>query len=251
MMLLNTQLASASKKFYKSCEQIKVIKQHISELISVFSYCDQEINRLSQEHVSNLSQTVSTSTMSSTAVDETRSVTTITPTSTLFSSQDHTYSIISSSSPSSFNRTISSEYEVEDMSSLLSSSFLLYSGDNEMLVSDETTSGFISKKKHLSVFRESIRQQIENLQCVKTAYFMYAHRKADEITKLQCELYGEDIVREAYERGQEYYPPQTNQTIENNQDNQDTIINQNIQAENEANGPNWSTNNQVFEYLTA
>ena len=47
--------------------------------------------------------------------------------------------------------------------------------------------------------REMLRQKIETLQNFKTIFFMYAHQKAEEITKIQCELYGEDAVREAYE----------------------------------------------------
>ena len=46
--------------------------------------------------------------------------------------------------------------------------------------------------------REMLRQKIETLQNFKTIFFMYAHQKAEEITKIQCELYGEDAVREAY-----------------------------------------------------
>ncbi len=38
-----------------------------------------------------------------------------------------------------------------------------------------------------ATFTETIRQQIENLQSIKNAYFLYAHRKAAEINKLQCE----------------------------------------------------------------
>lgn len=49
-----------------------------------------------------------------------------------------------------------------------------------------------------NVFNETIRQQIENLQSIRSAYIMYARQKADEITQLQCELYGEEAVREAY-----------------------------------------------------
>lgn len=49
-------------------------------------------------------------------------------------------------------------------------------------------------------YKESIRQQIEILQCIKTVYTIYAHEKADEINQLQCELYGEDAVRAAYQQ---------------------------------------------------
>lgn len=170
-MLLNTQLSIASKKFYKSCEQIKVIKQHISELMSMFSYCEQEMSRLSQEQV--------TQTQTQTLI----------PTTT---------------------------------------------------------------KKHLSVFRESIRQQIENLQGVKTAYFTYAHRKADEITKLQCELYGEDTVIAAYGNGNSYNSSDSDTVIDhsNSSPSDDIEIGQDEQT-NSTSPPNWSTNNnQVIEYLT-
>lgn len=175
-MLLNTQLSIASKKFYKSCEQIKVIKQHISELMSMFSYCEQEMSRLSQEQ-----------------------------------QQVHTQTLIPATTVT-------------------------------------------TTKKHLSVFRESIRQQIENLQGVKTAYFTYAHRKADEITKLQCELYGEDTVIAAYGNGSVngYNSSDSDTVIEHsNSSSSDHIeIGQDEQT-NSTSPPNWSTNNnQVIEYLT-
>lgn len=115
---LNERLAHTSKKFYKSCEQIKLIKQRIGELINVFKYCDQELATID-----------------------------------------------------------CGELEREPQSPE-------------------------QRSNHLSIFKESIRQEIENLQCIKTAYFVYAHRKADEITKLQCELFGEEAVREAYEQAE-------------------------------------------------
>ena len=173
-MLLNTQLSIASKKFYKSCEQIKVIKQHISELMSMFSYCEQEMSRLSQEQ------------------QQQQVTQTLIPTTT-------------------------------------------------------------TTKKHLSVFRESIRQQIENLQGVKTAYFTYAHRKADEITKLQCELYGEDTVIAAYGNSNVngYNSSDSDTVIEHSNSPSDDIeIGQDEQT-NSSTTVNWSANNnQVIEYLT-
>ena len=39
-MSLNDRLAQASKKFTKACEQIKLIKQQISEYIGMFAYND-------------------------------------------------------------------------------------------------------------------------------------------------------------------------------------------------------------------
>ena len=111
-MVINEQrLAKASNKFLKACDQIKILKQQIAELIAMFTYYD--------------------------------------PQSSTFQNQ---------------KQTLESDLNV-------------------------------------TCLRERVRQQIETLQGVKTAYFMYAHQKADEITKLQCELYGEDAVREAYENG--------------------------------------------------
>ena len=46
---------------------------------------------------------------------------------------------------------------------------------------------------------EKLRLEIESLQSIKSAFFLYANRKADEITRLQCELYGEEAVRMAYD----------------------------------------------------
>ncbi|RNA42052.1 hypothetical protein BpHYR1_037135 [Brachionus plicatilis] len=98
-------LQKATKKFTKSCDQIKLLKQRIAELIKMFSFT---------ENLDALSLT---------------------------------------SERASFNKNL---------------------------------------------FNETIRQQIENLQSIRTAYIMYARKKADEITKLQCDLYGEDAVQEAY-----------------------------------------------------
>ena len=39
-LTLNDRLAQASKKFTKACEQIKLIKQQISEYIGMFAYSD-------------------------------------------------------------------------------------------------------------------------------------------------------------------------------------------------------------------
>ena len=211
-ILLNTQLTNASKKFYKSCEQIKIIKQHISDLMNMFSYCDQKINRLNREQVANSSQTVSISTSMPTVANDRRTDT--------FSTRDHTYSSTSA----------------------------LVNDDIEDFVNDEGTYDASTKKKHLSVLRESIRQQIENLQGVKTAYFMYAHRKADEITKLQCELYGEETVMAAYSSSPDLYSSHEDSVNENNHDDN---LNQPIQDGNEASVSNWSSsNNQAIEYFT-
>jgi hypothetical protein len=116
---LNNELVHASKKFARACEQIKILKQRIAELIRMFSYSSEQ------------SQITTTANNNNNTVE----------------------------SPNANN----------------------------------------NNNFNANIFKESIRQQIENLQSVKTAYFMYAHRKADEITRLQCELYGEDTVRASYE----------------------------------------------------
>jgi len=125
---LNDQLAHASKKFTKACDQINILKQRIAELLRMFSYCGEP------SLASNTNNTNNTNAISN-QISQTTTTTTTTTTNT-------------------FNT---------------------------------------------SIFKESIRQQIENLQSVKTAYYMYAQKKADEITRLQCELYGEEAVRIAYE----------------------------------------------------
>ena len=119
---LSDQLAHASKKFSRACDQINILKQRIAELIRMFSYCDPNL-AVNNQQASN-------------------------PTEATYNSATYT-----THSTNNFN---------------------------------------------VSIFKESIRQQIENLQSVKTAYLMYAHSKADEITRLQCELYGEEAVRVAY-----------------------------------------------------
>lgn len=170
-ILLNNKLAHASKKFYKSCEQIKLIKQKISELIGVYAYCDQEINRLSQIETNSSSNKENGGGGAS-----------------IRSVQQHFEQEFSTTSTNNISSgSISSEYDDNN--------------DNDDAMSKRLSSSS-NKIAHFNVFREQIRQQIENLQSVKTAYFMYAHRKADEITKLQCELYGEDAVREAYEQAE-------------------------------------------------
>jgi hypothetical protein len=112
-MVINEQrLTKASKKFLKACDQIKILKQQIAELIAMFTYYDPQSSKFQNAQ----------------------------------------------------KNTLENDFNITRL-------------------------------------RESLKQQIENLQGIKTAYFIYAHRKADEITKLQCELYGEDAVREAYENG--------------------------------------------------
>lgn len=69
---------------------------------------------------------------------------------------------------------------------------------------ESTDSDYLQPK---NASKELLRKQIEQLQTLKSTYFMYAHKKADEITRLQCELYGEDVVRDAYQN-------QTNQNYD-------------------------------------
>lgn len=170
-ILLNNKLAHASKKFYKSCDQIKLIKQRISDLIGVFTYCEQEINRLSQ--LSN-----------SEANGNNQSI-----------RNDHNYNLIDP------NLVSMNVLDVRNGSNSSGST----SSEYEESIPRRTSKEINCNSKattHINIFRDQIRQQIESLQCVKTVYFMYAHRKADEITKLQCEIYGEDAVREAYEQAE-------------------------------------------------
>ena len=153
---LNDQLAHASKKFAKACDQIKILKIRIAELITMFSYCDPSIQAPTTTANTNTSQ---------------------------HSSNYHDSNTISNTST------------------------------NTNANNATNNCGF-----NVNIFKESIRQQIENLQSVKTAYFMYAHRKADEITRLQCELYGEDAVRVAYENAPpDVLIPASNEAVESDQ----------------------------------
>jgi len=45
-----------------------------------------------------------------------------------------------------------------------------------------------------NVSREMVRQKIETLQNFKTIFFKYAHQKAEEITKIQVELYARSLI---------------------------------------------------------
>jgi hypothetical protein len=147
---LNAKLTRASKKFYKSFKQIKLIKQRISELITLFAYCDEEISKCSAAAAA-------------------------TPT------------VLPIMGSSGGGNVVVDDFEEEN---------------------ERRTLAAARTRNHLNLFKESIRQQIENLQCVKTAYFIYADRKADEIVKIQIELFGEERVREAYEQaeGNETFP---------------------------------------------
>ncbi len=71
---------------------------------------------------------------------------------------------------------------------------------------------------------ESLIQQVDNLKGIKSIVSIYAQRKAQEITQLQCELYGEDAVRAAYD--QEQQQPQTDelQQQQSQQQNMEQLI---------------------------
>jgi hypothetical protein len=64
--------------------------------------------------------------------------------------------------------------------------------------------------------KEHVRREIESLQSVKSVYLAYAYKKADEITRLQCDLYGEDMVREAYQQQADDAQPSNNQQTNEN-----------------------------------
>jgi len=149
-LTLNDRLAQASKKFTKACEQIKLLKQQISEYIGMFTYND------------GLGPFVdSTSNVDSLATSATTS------TSTTAGQQQ-----------SALNG-----YLIQSHRTTILNSHILNTADDF----------------NHNLARENIRQKIETLQNFKSIFFMYAHQKAEEITKLQCELYGEEAVREAYD----------------------------------------------------
>lgn len=154
------ELEKATKKFTKSCDQIKLLKQRITELIKMFSY---------------------TETLDGLPVTSERP---------------------------SFNK---------------------------------------------NVFNETIRQQIENLQSIRSAYVMYAHKKADEITKLQCELYGEDAVREAYEmvRNENPADSEPRELSDGELTDSDDELGYNVHSESEGSITRRSSVNNDHDYLIA
>ena len=155
---LNDQLVHASKKFAKACDQIKILKQRIAELLRMFSYCDPSLASNNNNNINNYNTNTNNYTNNTT-----------------------------SNNNSNINNNNNSNYINPNSTSTQTS---------ETTTTSTTTN---SNTFNASVFKDTIRQQIETLQSVKTAYFMYAQKKADEITRLQCELYGEDAVRLAYE----------------------------------------------------
>lgn len=194
-IVLSSELASASRKFYKSCEQIKVIKQRIGELVDMFAYCEQEINRIrTTTTITGIAHSHNHASLA--ACSQTPSSTSVLVESASISSRDSRLANLNMS-----NNTSSSSFNYSDDLDYSDRADLLQDCDemNVVVFSSSENDASLSSSSHMSAFRESIRQQIENLHCVKTAYFMYAHHKADEITRIQCELYGEDAVREAYE----------------------------------------------------
>lgn len=119
---------------------------------------------------------------------------------------------------------------------------------------DESTSSSIN----VNLYKESIRQQIENLQSIKSAYFLYAQKKADEITKLQCDLYGEEAVREAYETAPpSQLIPATDSSPENaqneiavNETNNELYQPESNPNENDENMESDEYNNNISDYWT-
>jgi len=52
---------------------------------------------------------------------------------------------------------------------------------------------------NVNTSREILKEKINTMQNFTSVFLMYAHQKADEIAKIQCQLYGDDAVRNAYE----------------------------------------------------
>jgi len=71
--------------------------------------------------------------------------------------------------------------------------------------------------------REMVRQKIETLQNFKTIFFKYAHQKAEEITKIQVELYGDEAVQEAYQNSSSEEPAYTSVTTNDLTTNSESI----------------------------
>jgi len=184
-LTLNDRLAQASKKFSKACEQIKLLKQQISEYIGMFTYNDG----------SQLSE-------------------------------------------SSFNINNNNNNQDEHQIAL-----------NGYLIQSNIT---VNNYSNLNDFdhrlaRENIRQKIETLQNFKSIFFMYAHQKAEEITKLQCELYGEEAVREAYDMAPpEVLIPATNNTTTTTTNNNNNNDNLNEEILNDFNNNNDDIQNDPF-----
>ena len=172
-MSLNDRLAQASKKFTKACEQIKLIKQQISEYIGMFAYND--------------------------------------------GSQFSSDSILSTQQQ------------------------MLINGGHLFQTNNSTTTQQNDDFNH-NIARENIRQKIETLQNFKSIFFMYAHQKAEEITKLQCELYGEEAVREAYDMA----PPEVLIPATNDE----SLIETNQQTEHDEQQLNDSQTNQEQDIRT-
>ncbi len=161
-LTLNDRLAQASKKFTKACEQIKLLKQQISEYIGMFTYNDG-----------------------------------LGP----FDSNDSLASVTQ-------QQSAMNGYLIQSNRSILSNHIL------------NNTDDF-----NHNLARENIRHKIEALQNFKSIFFMYAHQKAEEITKLQCELYGEEAVREAYDMAPpDVLMPAMTTTTNNNESNNETLL---------------------------
>lgn len=153
------RLNRASKKFLKACDQIKQIRKRIAELASMYSSLEKQHQ---QQYRLQLMQ-------------------------------QH-QNDVSSSSPSSLSAATHLDNSGQHSSSTSSTP-----SPSPTSSPNVNTAANSSVKINVNRFRETVRQQIENLQSIKSVYFIYANTKADEITRLQCELYGADAVRMAYE----------------------------------------------------
>lgn len=171
--ILNQKLEHESKKYFKACDQIKLLKQRISELYASFSHFDQ------------------------------------------------------CSMANSFNNNTNDQLRTDST--------------NDQLTIDEN----VNCAMNVNLFKETVRKQIENLQSIKAVYFIYAQRKADEITKLQCDLYGEEAVREAYENAPpSVLIPASNSSTENS-DSQVAVDNVGLNEPEEENRNYFSDNVEI------
>lgn len=228
---LDRELTTASRKFYKSCDQIKLIKRRIGELVAVFTTCEQEINRMNSQRIAASAAALSR-----------------------FESRLSSSRTINNLNNNNSNNNSNTPNSKQSSGRGRGPNFDEINDECNLMEEDENDDNL----KHLAAFRETTRMQIENLHCVQTAYLMYAQRKADEITRIQCELYGEDVVRAVYERDNN----NSNNSILNNDP---SINNQEQESANQEEVGNWTNNNdtiaatattvqrnnQVLEFLTA
>lgn len=100
--------------------------------------------------------------------------------------------------------------------------------------SNESSNQLICLRKNSHVLREKLRLEIESLQSIKSSFFLFANRKADEITKLQCELYGEEAVRMAYDTAPSQSSSSSSSSLEATTTASTSLTtNQNVQHDND------------------